>query len=180
MTASYPGNPRTFTTKINVADIVDASDPNSIQEEVVAIENTLGSNPQISTSPSSTGTFTSTSTTFSNVGARLANIETGIVADTHSQYLRKSADTANVITPSTASTKGLVIKAAASQSANLQEWQTSNGTAVSYVSPSGVITGSFSAVSASSTGVGVRNIYASTSAPSNGTGVDGDIWIQYV
>jgi hypothetical protein len=180
MAAVYPGTIKTFTTKVNVADIVDASDPNTLQDEVVSIEATLGVNPSTSTTPSPTGSFNATSNSFASVSARLANIETGVVADTHSQYLRKSADTLNIITPALATNKGLVIKAVASQSANLQEWQNSSGTAVSYVDPSGVITGLVSVVSASSTGVGVRNIYSSTSAPTSGQGVDGDIWVQYV
>jgi hypothetical protein len=180
MAAVYPGTIKTFTTKVNVADIVDASDPNTLQDEVVAIESTLGVNPGTSTTPSSTGTFNATSNAFGSVSDRLANIETGVVADTHSQYLRKSADTVNTIIPAAASNKGLVIKAAASQSANLQEWQLSDGTIISYVSPTGVITGKVNVVSASSTGVGVRNIYASASAPTLGQGVDGDIWVQYV
>ena len=92
MAAVYPGTIKTFTTKVNVADIVDASDPNTLQDEVVAIEATLGVNPSTSTTPSPTGSFNATSNSFASVSARLANIETGVVADTHSQYLRKSAD----------------------------------------------------------------------------------------
>lgn len=41
----------------------------------------------------------------------------------------------------TAATKGLVVKGAAAQSANLQEWQNSGATAVASVSPTGVFTG---------------------------------------
>lgn len=43
------------------------------------------------------------------------------------------------IYPLTASTKGLVIKGAASQTANLQEWQNSAGTALAYVEADGTI-----------------------------------------
>ena len=87
MAASYPSSIRVFTTKTNVTDVVDASHPNSVQEEVVAIQSTLGASPQVSTAPSPSGTFTATSTSFSSLAARLANIETGVVSDAHSQYI---------------------------------------------------------------------------------------------
>lgn len=101
MVASYPSAIRVFTTKVNVTDIIDASHPNLIQEEIVAIQTSLGVNPATSTTPSSSGTFTATSTAFSNLTSRLANIETGIVADTHTQYVKKVDGT--VTTASTAS-----------------------------------------------------------------------------
>jgi hypothetical protein len=101
MAASYPATIRAFTTKVNVVDLIDATDPNYLQEEVVAIETILGVTPSLSTAPSSGGTFTATATTFATVSARLANIETGIVADTHTQYLKKVD--ASVTTASTSS-----------------------------------------------------------------------------
>jgi hypothetical protein len=148
MPASYPTSIRVFTTKTNVTDVIDASHPNSVQEEVVAIQSTLGASPQVSTAPSPSGTFTATSTSFASVNARLGNIETGVVADSHSQYIRKAGDTGNVITPASGSTKGLVIKANASQSAALEEWQNSSGTALASISS----TGAFSATSVAVTG----------------------------
>lgn len=89
MAASYPSSTVVFTTKQNIVDIIDASHPNVVQDEIVAIESTLGVNPNLSTTPSPTGTFVATSTSFVNVSARLANLETGIVADTHTQYVKK-------------------------------------------------------------------------------------------
>lgn len=101
MPASYPANIRSFSTKVDVQDVIYASHPNAVQEEIVAIESILGITPSLSTTPSSSGTFTSTSTLFATVSARLANIETGIVADTHTQYVNKTNGT--VSTASTAS-----------------------------------------------------------------------------
>lgn len=140
MAASYPSSVRVFTTKTNVSDIIDASHPNFIQEEVVAIESTLGASPQVSTTPSPSGSFTATSTSFATVSARLANVETGVVADSHSQYIRKAGDSANVITAGSASTKPLILKGASSQSANLQEWQNSSSTVLASVDASGNLT----------------------------------------
>jgi hypothetical protein len=137
--ASYPSQVATFPTHVNIIEVIDASHPNNIQSEVVALEVTIGTNPTTSTTPSPSGTFTGTSTVYSTVKDRLANIETGVVSDAHTQYLRKSGDSANVITPSATSVKGLVIKGASGQVANLQEWQNSSGSVVCAIDPSGVI-----------------------------------------
>ena len=142
--ASYPSQVATFPTHVNITEIIDASHPNNIQGEVVAIESTLGVDPVTSTTPNPSGTFNGTSTTFSTVKARLDNIETGVVSDSHTQYIRKTGDTANVITPSAITTKGLVVKATSGQTANLQEWQTSSGTATTYINASGALIGTAS------------------------------------
>jgi len=142
--ASYPSQIASFPTHVNITEIIDASHPNNIQGEVVALESTIGVNPTISTTPSPSGTFNGTSTTFATIVARLANIETGIVSDAHTQYLRKTGDSGNIITPSSAAIKGLVIQAAASQSANLQEWKNSSGTVVTSINSSGNLIGTAS------------------------------------
>lgn len=46
MTAAFPGSTQVFTTHSDLSDIIYASYLNSVQNEVVAIENTLGHNPQ--------------------------------------------------------------------------------------------------------------------------------------
>jgi prepilin-type processing-associated H-X9-DG protein len=137
MAASYPTSIAGFLDKVNVVDIIDASHPNSIQSEVIAIESTLGTEPNRSTTPSPTGTFNGSSTLFSTVGLRLNNIEVGVVSDAHTQYLRKAGDTANVITIGASTTKGLVIRGASSQSANLQDWQDSSSTVLARIDASG-------------------------------------------
>jgi hypothetical protein len=134
MAAVYPGNIRSFTTKVNVTEIIDASHPNVIQDEVVAIQNTLGTNPATSTTPGTT--FISTANAFATVKARLANIEAGLVADIHPQYVKVTGG--STINASGAAVKPLVIRGAAGQTANLQEWQQSNGTVVAYIDPNGV------------------------------------------
>jgi hypothetical protein len=141
MAASYPTSIAGFLDKVNVVDIIDASHPNSIQSEVIAIENTLGTEPNRSTTPSPSGTFNGTSNLFSTVGLRLNNLEVGVVSDAHTQYLRKSGDTANVITIGASTTKGLVVKGASSQSANLIEFQNSSAAVLSYVNSAGAFVG---------------------------------------
>lgn len=141
MTATYPASIASFSTKVNVIDPIDASHPNLLQDEVIAIEGILGINPNISTTPSSGGTFNAASNPFLTVSARLANIETGIVSDTHVQYIKKAGDTGNIITAGAATTKPLILKGAASQSANLLEWHNSSGTVLSYIDNLGNFSG---------------------------------------
>lgn len=133
MPASYPGSVRPFTTKVNNIDIIDASHPNSLQEEVVAIQTVLGVNPQISSGLS--GSYISTATTFNSVNARLDNIEKGITGDTHTQYLKTTGN--GQVTISTPTNVGITITGASSQTANLQEWKNSSGTVVAAIAPDG-------------------------------------------
>lgn len=143
MAAAYPSSVKVFSTHVNITEVIDAGHPNTIQEEVVAIESTLGVTPSLSTTPSPSGTFNGTSTSYSTVSARLANIETGVVSDAHTQYIRKAGDTSNIITSGAPTTKALVLRGAAiGQSANLQEWQDSGSSVVANVSPTGAVTAS--------------------------------------
>jgi hypothetical protein len=138
MAASYPSAIRSFSIKTNVLDIIDASDPNSLQEEVIAIESSLGINPALSTTPNASSGFTATSTQYSTLAQRLANIENGVIGDSHTQYIKKAGG--EIVTNVTASNVGITVKGAASQSANLQEWKNSANTNVASVSPSGTLT----------------------------------------
>lgn len=96
MPASYPGTYKTFSTKINLQHVVDASHPNEAQEEIVAVQRTLGINPHVSTFRG---------ITYVDVKARLEDIEsdysltththshatlTGLTADDHPQYLNEA------------------------------------------------------------------------------------------
>ena len=119
MAASYPSSIRSFSTKRNTLDIIDASDPNSVQEEVVAIQSTLGVNPNISTAPSSSGTFSTTATTYATLAARLANIETGIVSDSHTQYLKRTGN--ETVVNAVSSNVAFSVKGASGQTADLQQ-----------------------------------------------------------
>jgi len=143
--ASYPSSVQVFSTHVNTVEVIDASHPNLIQAEVVAIESTLGSaatgtDPRLSQTVTSASTWSPTATTYTTVAERLNNIEKGVAGDSHSQYIRKAADTSNVIQPTAATTKPIVVKGAASQTANLQEWQNSSGTVLAYIDASGNLT----------------------------------------
>lgn len=46
MAASYPGAIKSFTTKVNLVDTIDAADVNDLQLEVAAVETELGIDPR--------------------------------------------------------------------------------------------------------------------------------------
>jgi hypothetical protein len=140
MAASYPSSVRPFTTKTNILSVIDAADPNSLQEEVVAIETTLGINPALSTSVSSTDVFVSSSSQYSTVSLRLANLERGIVGDSHTQYVKKVGN--ETIVNAVPSNVAITVRGATNQTANLTEWKTSAGTTVASISSAGQVTAS--------------------------------------
>jgi len=140
-TASYPSNVIDFgPDKVNTVDLVIANDPNTLRAEVVALETTIGTSPSVSTAAASSSAWYNDGRDYSTIVGRLSNIEIGIVADTHTQYVKNTGG--STITSSTTSTVGLTIKATAGQSANLQEWKDSSGTVLAYVDA----LGNFSAV----------------------------------
>lgn len=137
MAASFPASVRVFNTKVNFTTVVEADHPNSLQEEVVALETTLGTNPQVGTVASPSTGFNNTGANFGTIKARLANVENGVVGDTHVQYVKKAGG--DTIQPSAPSTTGLVIRAAASQTADLLTFRDSSDVYVGAVSASGVL-----------------------------------------
>ncbi len=91
-----------------------------------------------------------------------------------------SSSVASSINIINAAHKGIVVKAAASQTSNIQEWQDSNSNILASVAPSGAISSTSVAVTGNQTldDFRARNIRASTSQPSGGN--DGDVWFVYV
>jgi hypothetical protein len=92
LSASYPASVRTFVSRTDFSDILLADHVNSLQNEVSAVEQAIGVSPGVSTSPSPSTGFMS-GATYATLIARLANIENGIVGDTHTQYLKKTGGT---------------------------------------------------------------------------------------
>ncbi len=136
MAASYPNNVKSFTPKVNVVDLIQAADPNSLFDEVTAIESVIGTTPSVATAATSSG-WANTATDYTTLNGRLANIEKGIVADTHTQYVKKIGGSEIVI--NSAAVVGLAITAATSQSADLMQWKDSSGTVVTRVGPDGIL-----------------------------------------
>ena len=137
-TASYPSQVVNFgLDKINNVDLIQAADPNTLRAEVVAIETALGASPSLSTTASSGGSWYNDGRDFGTVIARLANIEIGVVADVHTQYVKVAGG--STLTPASASTVGLTIAAASNQTADLMRWQSPSGTTVTRVGGDGYL-----------------------------------------
>lgn len=109
--ANYTGaaSVRTYIARTDLVDTVIADNVNSLQEEVNAIEMVLGSaatsnSPLVSTF---SGTFSTSTTAWATLGARLLNIEAGLVNGTGASapYVTKNGGS----TITTASNKGLVL-----------------------------------------------------------------------
>lgn len=154
-TASYPENQVNFgPDKVNTVDLIQASDPNTLRAEVVAIESSVGLYPSVSTAASSSSSWYNDGRDYGTLVSRLANIEIGIVADTHNQYIKKTSDSSNVIVAGSSSLIPLVIKGAVSQTVALQQWVDSTGAVLSFIDAHG----NFNGASTSSSNAGYQDI----------------------
>ena len=114
MTASFPGAVRPFSSRVDLRDTVVANDVNSLQEEVLAIEATIGTANNTNKPLASTysGTFALT-TSWTTLSDRLANIEAGLVngVGASSIYATKASPTftGTVTVPSLVLTNPLTV-----------------------------------------------------------------------
>lgn len=134
MTASYPSSVKSFTTKVDFVDSVLAIHVNDLQDEVNAIQTTLGTS--IRTSSGWVGAFDTTTVTWNNVKDRISNIEYGLKT-VFDNYVSSAGG--STITSSAIGIVSLNIKARASQTANLVEFRNSSNTVVSNVDAAGEI-----------------------------------------
>jgi hypothetical protein len=137
MTATYPAAVKSFTPKVNVVDLIQAADPNSLFDEVTAIESVIGTTPSVATAATASG-WANTATDYTTINARLANIEKGVIADTHTQYVKVAGG--STITASAAGVTGLIVQGASGQTANLMEWKNNAGTVMAKIDPAGNFT----------------------------------------
>jgi hypothetical protein len=133
VTTSYPASVKSFTTKVDFTDTVLAEHVNSLQNEVTALQENLGT--YIKTGSGWVGSFDLITTSWNTLKDRLANMEYGI-KDIYDDYASKSGG--STITPSGTSVVGLNIKATSGQTANLFEVRNSSNTVVFSVDSSGV------------------------------------------
>lgn len=92
-TPGYPSAVKDFgTAHRDYIDTIYAAHPNDIQTEVVAIETTLGVSPTTSSSPTGATAYLA-GFAFSDIKSRLDNIENGLFADSHTQYVKKTGST---------------------------------------------------------------------------------------
>lgn len=136
MAARYPSNTMVFDYRQNVTDLIQAQDVNVLYDEVSAVGAYLGLSPHVSATWGASA-FSSATTTWTTVAARIQNIENGVYTGITS---RVKTDGGSTILPGTTSTVGLIIKAASSQTANLFESQASGSTtAVTKIDKDGVL-----------------------------------------
>lgn len=118
MTASYPSTVRTFTTHVDLTDIVWADHVNALQEEVRAVQLTLGTTPQAGhTSVSARILALENAPAANNTHSGLVN-PGKTTGDDHPQYVRKDSYTAKGVVLSGSSAG--VITAVAAPGANGQ------------------------------------------------------------
>jgi hypothetical protein len=126
MVASYPTTVRDYSARTDLVDIVVADNVNSLQEEVRAIEtalgvSTTGTSPLVSTF---SGTWSSATTAWGTLGARLLNIEAGLVSGlgANSPYVIKTGGSQVL----TATNVGLSLKTGTGTLALLETYTSAN------------------------------------------------------
>lgn len=134
--ANYPGASVSFATKVNLQDAVDANDINLVYEEVAAIANTVGLNPQARSTAWGIGSFSSAATSLVTVGQRIKNVEDGVFTVIN-DFVRLAGG--SVILPTATTTVNLALRSAVSQTANLFEARNSGGVAVAAITPAGAL-----------------------------------------
>ena len=184
MTTSYPGaidsftNP-TATDTLDSATVPHAAQHDNINDAVLAIETALGASlgnvvlPARSistTAPLTGGGDLSANRTLSlNIGSSLTTSASNLIVDSTVVPYLANANTFTAspqqITVNAAGNKGLIVRGAASQTADLQEWQDSTGAVISRVTSSGSYL-TIARISAVSTTVATANINSYISSPS--------------
>lgn len=115
-------------------DTVFAEHVNSLQDEVSALETTVGTS--VKTSSGWIGSFDQVTSTWSSLKDRINNIEYGLYV---AYNTNTSTNGGSTIQSTANGTTSLTIKAKSGQTANLLELQLSDGTVVSKVNASGEI-----------------------------------------
>jgi len=136
MAAVYPSSVKPFDPKVDFTQVVVAEHINTLQDEVQSVESYIGTMPHVSAGyGSGAGTFTTGTTTWSSLAARVQNLEYGINADVHTQYLKfVGGDT---IQSSNATVVGLTLQGFSSQTADLLRFKNSSGTVLTKVDAAG-------------------------------------------
>lgn len=130
--AVFPEGVKSFTNKEDFTDLVLAEHINSLQNEVTAIQATIGTLPQVTSGY--TGNFDESTVSFATLKARIQNIERGIKGDVHTQYFKYTGGT---IQPANAATVALTVQGFTSQSSDLLQFKNSGGTTLTKVDAAG-------------------------------------------
>ena len=102
---TYPSSVKSFgTDRIDGTDVVIASDVNSAYAEIVSIETTLGTSPNVSPIWGS-GSFSTATTSWTDVKSRIANVEAGVNTVFNDRVSKSGGSTIS----STSTTVGLTL-----------------------------------------------------------------------
>jgi hypothetical protein len=131
VTAQYPSAVKSFTTKVDFTDTVLAEHVNTLQEEVRALQVTLGTS--INVGSGWVGSFDKITTNWNTLKDRLANIEYGLddvktaipSGGSTGQVLRKTSGT-------NYATEWATFDGLPSQSGNNAKYLTTNGSTASW------------------------------------------------
>lgn len=135
---NYPANAVTFgSERINLVSTVVAEDVNSLYREVVSIAEDLGAGSMGVGTPGlrfssawGVGSFTTATTTWTGLQARLQNIEKGLYQSFYNRLDVKGTANFNTIQSANANTTGLIVKAGTLT--GTVTFATSNGTTLTY------------------------------------------------
>jgi hypothetical protein len=133
MPASYPAGVKGFTTKVDFTDLVLADHVNALQDEVRALQATIGTDPQVS--GGWVGTLDKTTTSWATLKARIANLEYGVVNDSHTQYTHNTGG--DTIQANGAAIIPLKLKGFSSQTADLLRFENAAGTTLTKIDKDG-------------------------------------------
>ena len=133
MTAYYPSSVKTFTNRVDFTDTILAEHVNSLQDEVNAIEATLGT--YIKTGSGWVGSFDQVTTAWDTVKDRLVNIEYGL-GDAYLRILPSGGTTGQVLRKTSSSNYAVEwaepVTGLPSQSGNTGKYLTTDGSSASW------------------------------------------------
>lgn len=139
MAATYPGDVVNYTARQDIVDTIRAIDINSLQVEIVAIQDTLGhgtvSGSSLLYSVWDSTAFNPSTTVWGNLNSRLVNIERGLVNGVSTApYLRKDGGTMSAASGSVT----LTLKNASGNTVNLFEAKKTDDTVVFHIDKDGL------------------------------------------
>lgn len=133
--ATYPTAVKSFTSRLDILDDVDASDINAAYDEITAVQATLGASPAKSLANYGSLWNGSSGYNWSTVKARLDNIERGVAGDAHpSLYVHQNGG--DTVQATSTSVVPLTVRGALNAASPLFAVQDGSGVNRVHVDPS--------------------------------------------
>ena len=125
--ATYPTAVKSFTSKVDNVDTIDASDINVAYDEIAAVEGTVGVSPATSVASGAASWNGAYGYNWGTVKARLDNIELGVAGDAHGAlYVHQGGG--DTIQPAATSVVPLTVRGALNSGVNTFQVQDGTGT----------------------------------------------------